>query len=446
MAEKKAGRKAEERQSYTDYCREMFDPDKHFEKPEALDDVKVLDVTNYILGPYVPCYLAEFGAEVIKVELPTGDAFRHVGRPGYITTVDAADGKSKSGIGYLSYAHNKHHISLDLRKERGREVLKSLIAKVDVLVENFRPGTFHEWGLDYRDLKKINPGLIYVWEGGWGQWGQWSNRPSFDPVGQASSGMMSLTSGTMGGPPTKAGYWLCDVAGAMHGVIGVMMALWHKKKTGEGQMLEVTQNEAGMRFLDYQFDLAGLLGKNPEPLTEGPWDWAVSPYGLVKCKDGLIWLAAIGTGPRPFETLMKAIGREDMIEKIPHQSLSQTAPLDVQKQIYEAVESYTTRHTIAEVEDLCIKNGLPCSRIMTPWDCLNNPHYQERKTLYWFDDPYYGKHVVMQPQPRLSRTPGRVRTIAQPIGHETFEVLNKYLGFTRADVQKLIDEGVSVIK
>jgi crotonobetainyl-CoA:carnitine CoA-transferase CaiB-like acyl-CoA transferase len=433
-------------QSYSDFCREIFNPDRHFEKPEALDDIKVLDISNYILGPYVPNYLAEFGAEVIKVEGPMGDAFRYVGRPGYITTVDAIDGKSKSGIGYLSYSHNKHHICLDLRKERGREILRNLVPKVDVLVENFRPGTFSKWGLDYRDLKKLNPGLIYAWEGGWGQWGQWSNRPSFDPVGQASSGMMSLTSGETGGPPTKAGYWLCDVAGAMHGVIGVMVALWHRKKTGEGQMIEVTQNEAGMRFLDYQFDLAGLLGKNPDPLTEGPLDWAVSPYGLVKCKDGVIWLAAIGTGPRPFETLMKAIGREDMIDKIPHQNISQTAPLDIQKKVYAAVESFTLKHSVEEVENLCIKAGLPCSRILTPWDCLNNLHYQERKTLYWFDDPYYGKHVVIQPQPRLSRTPGRVKTIAQPIGRETFEILNKYLGYTRADVQKLVDEGVSVIQ
>lgn len=433
-------------QSYGDYCQEMFNPDKHFEKPEALGDIKVLDVTNYILGPYVPNYLAEFGAEVIKVEGPMGDVFRYVGRPGYITNVETVDGNSKCGIGYLSYSHNKRHISLDLRKEKGREILKSLISKVDVLVENFRPGTFSKWGLDYRDLKEINPGLIYCWEGGWGQWGQWSDRPSFDPVGQASSGMMSLTSGTTGGPPTKAGYWLCDVAGTLHGVIGIMVALWHRKKTGEGQMIEVTQNEAGMRFLDYQFDLVGLLGKNPEPLAEGPLDWALSPYGLIRCKDGQMWMAAAGAGKRPFETLMNAIGREDMIDKIPHNSIADTAPLDIQKQIYEAIESFSTNHTVEEMENLLVEIGLPCSRILTPWDCLNLPHYQERKTLYWHDCPHYGKHVVIQPQPRLSRTPGRIKTIAQPIGRETFEVLNQYLGYSRADVQELVNEGISVIQ
>lgn len=211
-------------------------------------------------------------------------------------------------------------------------------------------------------------------------------------------------------------------------------------------MVEVTQNEAGMRFLDYQFDLVGLLGKNPEPLAEGPLDWALSPYGLVRCKDGQIWLAAAGASPRPFETLMTVIGREDLIDKIPHQRISDTAPLDVQKVVYEAIESFTMKRTVEEVEHLLVEAGLPCSRILTPWDCLNSPHYQERKTLYWYDDPYYGKHVVIQPQPRLSRTPGRIKTIAQPIGRETFEVLNEYLGYTRADVQKLIDEGVSVIQ
>ena len=155
---------------YEAYCRELFDPGKHFEKPEALDDIRVLDITNYILGPEVPQYLALFGAEVIKVEWPRGEAFRYIGPYG-CAKVKSVQG-IETGLAYLDHAANKHHISLDLHSEKAREIIKKLVAKVDVLVENFRPGTFEKLGIGYRDLKKINPGLIYVWEGGWGQWGK----------------------------------------------------------------------------------------------------------------------------------------------------------------------------------------------------------------------------------------------------------------------------------
>ena len=427
---------------YDAYCRELFDPDKHFEKPEALDDIKVLDITNYILGPEVPQYLAMFGAEVIKVEWPRGESFRYIGPYG-CAKVKSVQG-IETGLTYLDHATNKHHISLDLHSEKAREIIKKLVAKVDVLVENFRPGTFEKLGIGYRDLKEINPGLIYVWEGGWGQWGKYKDRPSYDPVGQCASGIVAITSNKLGGEPTKAGFWLCDHVGAYHGVIGVMMALWHKKKTGEGQLLEVTQNEAGMRMLDYRFMEANILKRDHEPLAEGPWEFCIAPYGFVHCKDGLLWVGMAAW--RLFTDVMKAVNRSDLIDQLGLKSMFDLGPMEVQEKIYGAIEDVTKKMTVIEAEKMFMANGVPCSRILSPWDCINDENYQDRKTLFEFDCPHYGKQMATQPQPRLSRTPGRIKWLAQPIGYETFEVLNKYLGYTRKDVQKLIDEGVSVIQ
>jgi len=427
---------------YDAYCRELFDPDKHFEKPEALDDIKVLDITNYILGPEVPQYLAMFGAEVIKVEWPRGEAFRYIGPYG-CAKVKSVQG-IETGLTYLDHATNKHHISLDLHSEKARNIIKKLVAKVDVLVENFRPGTFEKLGIGYRTLKEINPSLIYVWEGGWGQWGKYKDRPSYDPVGQCASGMAAITSNKLGGEPTKAGFWLCDHAGSYHGVIGVLVALWHKKKTGEGQMIEVTQNEAGMRMLDYRFMEAYILQRDHEPLTEGPWEFCLAPYGFIHCKDGMLWVGMAAW--RLFIDIMKAVNASHLVDQLGLKSMFDLGPIEVQEKIYGAIEDVTKKMTVVEAEKLFMSHGVPCSRILTPWDCINDENYKDRKALFEFDCPQYGKQMALQPQPRLSRTPGRMKWMAQPIGYETFEILNKYLGYSRKQVQKLIDEGVSIIQ
>ena len=428
--------------SYEEFCREQFDPDKHNEKPEALNDIKVLDITNYIMGPEVPQYLAMFGAEVIKVEWPMGEAFRHVGPHG-CAKVKSTNG-TETGLSYLPWATNKHHIALDLHSEKAREIIKKLVAKVDILVENFRPGTFEKLGLGYRVLKEINPSLIYVWEGGWGQWGKYKDRPSYDPVGQCASGIAAITSNKWGGEPTKAGFLLCDHTGAYHGVIGVLIALWHRKKTGEGQMLEVTQNEAAMRMLDARFMEAYLLQRDHEPLSAGPWSFAAAPYGFINCKDGKLWVGAAAW--RLFTDIMKAVKRSDLIDQLGLKSTFDTVAPEVQEKIYGAIEEVTKKMTVIEAEQMFMDCGIPCSRILTPWDCINDKNYKDRKTLFEFDCPHYGKHLATQPQPRLSRTPGRIKWLAQPIGYETFEILNKYLGYSKEDVQQLIDEGVSVIQ
>jgi crotonobetainyl-CoA:carnitine CoA-transferase CaiB-like acyl-CoA transferase len=431
-------------QPYDEYCREILDPDKHFEKSEALDDIKVLDITNYILGPEISQYLALFGAEVIKVEWPAGDAFRNLGPYGPNQTVKTVDGKSSTGLVYLDHAANKHHIALDLHSEKAKEIIRGLVAKVDILVENFRPGTFDKLGIGYRELKEINPRLIYVWAGGWGQWGPYKDRPSYDPVGQCASGLVAITSNEMGGPPTKAGYWLCDHVGAYHGVIGVLTALWDRQKTGEGQMVEVCQNEAGMRMLDYRFMEAARLQGDHEPLAEGNWEFCAAPYGFVHCKDGLLWIGMAAW--RLFTDVMKTIGKTHLIEELGLKTAFDLSAMDVQKRIYAEIEEVTMEKTVEEAEKFFMDAGIPTSRIFTPWDCINDPSYIERKTLYDFDCPNYGKLKVTQPHPRLSKTPGRIKWVAQPIGHETYEILEKYLGYTKEDVDKLIAEGISVVK
>jgi len=224
---------------YFDWTQALFDPAAAFRKPEALRGIRVIDLGTIFLGPSTVSYLAEFGAEAIKVELPAiGDPLRAIG-PIYHRNMS---------LFMLSEPRNKHFLGLDVRKPRGAELFRRLAAKCDVLVENFRAGTLDEWGIGYRQLREINPRLIYAGNNGFGQWGAFaeSGRASYDAVAQAESGMAAIT-GFPDRPPLKSGGYVGDYLGAAASAAIILAALHWRDRTGEGQFIEFSQTERRAR-------------------------------------------------------------------------------------------------------------------------------------------------------------------------------------------------------
>lgn len=213
-------------------------------KPEALENVRVLDLTNVVLGPAASDFLAEFGAEVIKVELPgIGDVMRYV-TPWFFYY------KDNLSPGFEEQNHNKFHIAIDLRKPKGQEIVRRLAKRSDVIIENFRPGTMDSWGLGYRYIKELKPDIIYLSLSGFGQWSKNALRVSYDATAQAESGMMYITGFPERGP-IKFGAWLLDFAASITGAIAVIAALLYRSKTGKGQYIDISQNETAIRWMDW---------------------------------------------------------------------------------------------------------------------------------------------------------------------------------------------------
>lgn len=428
------------RKPFKDYCAEVFDPDKVWEKPEALEGIRVIDMTQYILGPLTSALLAEMGAEVIKIEHPMGDPFRRI-TPFHPETKEPVLLKGE-GLGYLENARNKYHITLDFHKEKAREIYKKLVTKSDVVVENFRPGTFDRWGIGYRDLAKINPRLIYLWEGGFGQWGPWSERPSFDPVGQAMSGYMWITGfpEEEGGMPTKSGIYLCDVMGGAFGAFAVMVALFYRERTGKGQFIENSQHDCIMRVMGSVWLEKGITGKGRSRF--GNWDVTSCVYGFVKCKDGLFEVTA--PTDRLWEMFCRCIGREDLLEDPRLKTVLDRLKPENQKYIYGVIEDWAKDKTRDEIEEIftSFKPAIPGGPVLSIDEVVEVEHYKLRKSIREVDDPYYGKLLVAGIPTLYSETPGRIKWQAKPIGADNEYIFRKYLGYTKEDLAKLKEEGV----
>ncbi|HEY7585413.1 MAG TPA: CoA transferase, partial [Candidatus Deferrimicrobiaceae bacterium] len=252
-------------------------------KPEALEGIRVIELATRIFGPATSDYLGEFGAEVIKVELPLrGDLMRYVAPEGfYWKEVSPA---------FLSLNRNKLHVAIDVRLPDGKELFARIAGKSDVLVENLRAGTMDEWGIGYRQLRERNPGLIYAANSGFGQWGPYSRgRASYDATAQAVSGMSAIT-GFPGHPPVKAGFWVGDYTAALFSAISILAALEARRRTGEGQLIDISQAEAMIRTLDWTWPYAGLTGK--DRTRTGNLDPALPPSGIYRCADGYVAISA----------------------------------------------------------------------------------------------------------------------------------------------------------
>jgi crotonobetainyl-CoA:carnitine CoA-transferase CaiB-like acyl-CoA transferase len=414
-----------EKQEYFEWSKELFSTDKTFEKPEALKGIRVLELCTRVFGPVTADLLGDFGAEVIKIELPgVGDLMRYVAPRGFLW--------QNISPAFTHMNHNKYHVGIDIRKQEGGELLRRLVAKSDVLIENFRAGTMDRWGLGYRGLKEINPGLVYQANSGFGQWSKYKDRPSYDATSQAMSGFSAIT-GFPGRTPLKTGVWIGDCTGALFAALGILAALHYRRRTGRGQLIDVSQGESLIRILDWTW-LFQSTGKNGRGLF-GNRDVSISPSGIFRCKNGFIAIAA--PSDEQFGGLCTAMKKPELSVDQRFDSISARLDDENNKALNAVLAEWTLAKDVEEVEELGRGFGFSAHRVANAADHYHDEHLRQRGAVCEFEDPLYGKAVEYGPGPKLSASPGRMRWIAKPVGFHNEYVFRDLLGLSSAEIEEL---------
>jgi crotonobetainyl-CoA:carnitine CoA-transferase CaiB-like acyl-CoA transferase len=396
-----------------------------FEKGEALKGVRILDITRIILGPWASTLLAELGAEVVHVEIPgPGDILiRAVGPQGQFPR--------NISPGMMCANANKYYLGLDMHKPEGIDLIKKLAARSDIVMENFKPGTFDKWGIGYRQLREIRQDIVYISMQGFGNWGSLSSRPSYDAYAQGISGLAEIT-GFPDAMGIKSSAWIGDFLSGTIGAFYVLAALYNRKKTGKGQFIDLSQAEVLMRCMDWTW-LYGFL-KNKKRGRFGNRDMAVVPSCIVRASDGFAALA--GFSEQEFEDLCGCMDRKDLLQFKQIEVRLQNSDL-----IYQAIEDWALDKKVDEIIDAGEKFGFAASRVLNVEDIYNSGHFNERKAVWKFDDPLWGD-LCYPFALHLGETPGRIRWSMRPVGFDNEYVLRKILGVSSEDVKHLYEKGV----
>jgi crotonobetainyl-CoA:carnitine CoA-transferase CaiB-like acyl-CoA transferase len=373
-----------------------------------LSGLRVLELGQLIAGPFASKILAEFGADVIKIEPPkTGDPLR--------TWRLLHEGTS---VWWAAHARNKRSVTLDLRQPEGQEVIRKLAADADILIENFRPGAMEKWGLGFKDLHAINPKLIMLRVSGYGQSGPYRDRPGFGVIGEAMGGLRYL-SGEPGRPPVRVGVSIGDTLSGLHGVIGVMMALRHREQQGGvGQEVDVALYESVFNMMESLLPEYSKFGVVRQP--SGASMPGIVPTNAYLCRDGRYALIA-GNGDSIYKRLMEAIGREDLAtDPTLANNVGRAANAE---RIDAAISAYTEQHPLDTVLEAMNKAGVPAGKSYDAADIAHDPHYQARDMI--LDATLPDGSVVQVPGivPKLSQTPGQITRPAPELGQHTAEVL-----------------------
>ncbi len=418
-------------ESYFEWTARLFDASQVFAKPEALRGIRVLDLSIIVFGPATADYLGELGAEVIRVEMPgAGDVMRIVAPQGYYW-------KNVSPA-FFAQNHSKYHVAIDLHKAEGQDLVRRLAAKSDILVENYRGGTLErKWGIGYRQLREINPRLIYVANTGFGQWGPFINRPSYDALAQAISGFTAI-SGFPGRPPLKMGVYIGDYFGACLSALGALAALHHRDRTGQGQFLEVGQCEALLRAMDWTWVYAGLTGRSRP--QSGNRDPSAVPSGIYPCRDGFV--AVVAASDAAFEGLCRAMGRGEMAADPRFASRAERAKEAHADDLDRHIGDWVRALTRAEVEAMARRHGFGAAAVATARDHAEDAHLRARSSVWEMEDQVYGVMREHGPAPKLSETPARYKWAAKPVGFHNEYVLGRLLGLTPDQIKSLEGKGV----
>lgn len=390
-----------------------------------LEGVKVLELGSLIAGPFAGRLFADFGAEVLKIEPPKkGDPIRkwrllHNG----------------NSLWWYVQSRNKKSITLDLKNAEAQAVVKELVKEVDIIIENFRPGTLEKWGLGYEDLKKINPRIIMVRVSGYGQDGPYKDRPGFGSIGEAMGGIRYLT-GYPDLPPTRVGISLGDSVAALYAVIGALMALRHRDQiSGEGQVVDVALYEAIFSLMEStvpEYDQFGVIRERSGSTLPG-----ITPSNIYLCKDGkYVVIGANGDGI--FKRLMIAINRPDILEN----PLFETNDGRSQKAEYldSVIEEWTKSLNLESALKVLEENSIPAGPIYNVEDMVNDPHFQARNMIVELDVENLGKLKVPGIIPKLSKTPGKIRWAGPKLGEHTEEVLKEKVGLNEKQIAKMKNE------
>jgi len=387
--------------------------------------VRVLDLSRILSGPYCTMVLADYGAEVIKVERPgAGDDTRHWGPP-FIG--------GESGY-FLSINRNKKSITVDMSTPEGREIIYRLARTADVAIENFRPGTADRLGIGYERLRQENPSIIYCSISGFGQTGPYRDRPGYDALAQAMSGMMAIT-GEPDGPPMKHGMSIADIGAGMWAVFAIAAALYHRERTGEGQAIDVSLLDAQLSWLTYAAGNYFASGKNPG--RYGSAHPNIVPYQPFATADGYIMLA-VGND-RLWQQFCQAAGRPELADQPGFRTNAErvTNRADVVATVGEIMAQRTT----AEWMELLERAGIPAGPINTVEQILDDPHVLAREMVVTLQHPTAGEIKTVGIPAKLSDTPGTVRSAPPLLGQHTDEILAE-LGYDAAAIADLRERGI----
>ena len=395
------------------------------QSPLALCNLRVIELGQLIAGPFAAKTLADFGADVIKIEPPTtGDPLRKWRL--------LKDGTS---VWWQIQSRNKRSIALDLKQAEAQDIVRQLVKDADVLIENFRPGAMEGWGLGPDELLAINPKLIMLRISGYGQTGPYRDKPGFGVVAEAMSGLRHLTA-EPGRVPVRVGVSIGDTLASLHGVIGILLALHERHTSGKGQVIDVALYEAVFNCMESllpEFSAFGAVREAAGSALPG-----IAPSNAYKCQDGGYVLIA-GNGDSIFKRLMHTIGRDDLGQDT---ALADNAGrVKRVDEIDAAIGAWTATRTVAQVLEQLDAASVPAGRIYTVADIAADPHYQARDMILQTVMADGSTLALPGIVPKLSRTPGSHRRNAPEIGQDTDAVLQD-IGLTASQIQALKDKGI----
>jgi formyl-CoA transferase len=399
------------------------------EAMEPLAKLKVVEMGQLIAGPFAAKTLADFGADVIKIEPPkVGDALRKWRL--------LKDGTS---VWWQVQSRNKKSLSLDLRQAEAQDIVRTLITEADVLIENFRPGTLEGWGLDPEKLLELNPKLIVLRISGYGQTGPYRDKPGFGVVAEAMGGLRHLTA-EPGRVPVRVGISIGDTLASLHGVIGILLALQERHSSGKGQIIDIALYEAVFNCMESLLPEYSAFGEVRQ--AAGSALPGIAPTNAYQCADGGYVLVA-GNGDSIFKRLMTVIGRDDLGNDPQLENndgrVKRVAELD------QAIGEWTKTVSTTKALEVLDSVAVPAGRIYTVADIANDPHYKARENIQTIQMQDGSKLDVPGIIPKLSRTPGSIKTLAPDIGENTDEIL-KSMGLNESQVASLKERGIAFTK
>ena len=404
---------------------QSFSAPPHGISPAALAGVRVVEMGQLIAGPFCGKTLGEFGADVIKIEAPeTGDPLRNWRL--------IKDGTS---VWWQVQSRNKRSVALDLRQKEGQAIARQLIAEADVLIENFRPGTLEGWGMSPQELHQLNPGLVMLRISGYGQTGPYRDLPGFGAIGEAMGGLRHLT-GEPGRVPVRVGVSIGDTLAALHGTIGVLTALYHRKVNGgQGQVIDVALHEAVFNVMESlipEYSAFGVVREAAGSALPG-----IAPSNAYPCQDG--WVLVAGNGDSIFKRLMDTIGRPDL-GAAPDLADNAGRVARVQE-LDAAIGAWSAQRTVQQVLDALGNARVPAGKVYTAKDIAEDPHYRARDML--LSQTTRDGYTVEVPGivPKLSATPGTIRSSAPHLGDDTDAVLAE-AGLSDEQIALLRSKGV----
>ena len=387
---------------------------------DLLKGIKVVDLTAAIAGTLDTMILADLGADVIKIEPPNGEHYRH----------------AMDGAILLAMNRNKRDIALDLRTEEGQKIALKLASQADILTENFVPGTIDKLGLSYEKVRKLNPSIIYCSVSGFGQSGPYSRRPAYDPSGQAMGGIMIAT-GEPEGKPCRQVTSLLDMSSSLYATISILAALLDREKTGKGRLIDITLLDAGVFAMGPHLTYYSFTGKLPARWGSGAEGWV--PYGAFDTKDKPIWIGV--SIDRFWTAFCQALNLDELLN-------DQRFALDKGRrehrdELNAKVSEICQQYTSGELEAKLVEAGVPCATLATIAEVEQNPQVQLRKLIEDWDYPGKGKVKFVKTPIMIDGQFPETKMMAPQLGEHTTAILAE-IGCNKEEIQTLLDKGIAV--